>query len=123
MIIGIGTDIIEVVRIKKLLDEYPERAYNKIFTDTEIEYCNNFGKRKYEHFAARFAVKEAFSKAIGTGLSNSFSFKDVGIQNLPSGEPIIILDNEMKSRWNDFTINVSIAHTESDATAFVVISK
>ncbi|MDR0926271.1 MAG: holo-ACP synthase [Ignavibacteria bacterium] len=123
MIIGIGTDIIEVARIKKLLVEYGAHSLNKIWTDTEIDYCESFGKRKYEHYAARFAAKEAFSKAIGTGLSNSFAFKDVAVQNLASGNPIIVLNNIMKERWGNYTTHLSIAHTEANAIAYVVIEE
>ena len=121
MIIGIGVDIVEVARIQKMIDEYGDSALVKVFTDVEIEYCNGFGKRKYEHFAARFAIKEAFSKAIGTGLTNSFSFRDVGVINQASGKPELVLDGEMKKRWENFLIHISIAHTQKDAIAYVII--
>lgn len=121
MIVGIGIDIIEVERIQKMLDEYEEHALNKIFASREVEYCNSFGKRKYEHYAARFAVKEAFSKAIGTGLTQRFKFKDVYIDNEASGKPVIILQNEMKERYGHYKIYVSIAHTQGNAIAQVII--
>lgn len=122
MIIGIGTDIIEVARIQKLIEQHEERAYQKIFTETEVEYCNSFGKRRYEHFAARFAVKEAFSKAIGTGLTNSFAFRDVGVENLESGQPVLSLRGVMAERWAKYKIQLSISHIAEYAMAFVVIS-
>lgn len=123
MIIGIGTDIIEVERIQKMIVEYGESALNKIFTEIEIEYCNSFGKRKYEHFAARFAIKEAFSKAIGTGLTKSFKFKDVGVVNETSGKPKLVLTGEMQKKWGSKVVHISIAHTINTATAYVVIEE
>jgi holo-[acyl-carrier protein] synthase len=67
MIIGIGTDITDVARIKHSYEEYGERFLKRVFTPTEVEYCERFGDTKFLHYTARFAAKEAFSKAIGTG--------------------------------------------------------
>ena len=123
MIVNIGTDIIEVARIQKMIDEYGDKFLKRIYTETEIEYCESFGKRKYEHFAARFAIKEAFSKAIGTGLTNSFAFNEVGIANLQTGKPELILEGEMKKRWSDKIFHISLAHTEGNAIAFVIMEE
>jgi holo-[acyl-carrier protein] synthase len=123
MIVGIGTDIIEIARIQKLIDEYSEQALLKLFSETEIEYCESFGKRKYEHYAARFAVKEAFSKAIGTGLSNSFVLRDVSVRNVENGRPILELHNGMAERYGHYKSHLTIAHTRDNATAFVVLEE
>ena len=64
MIFGIGTDIVEVKRIKDAIDNYGKRFLNKIYTETEQQYSDSFNDKKYVHYAARFAAKESFSKAI-----------------------------------------------------------
>jgi len=119
----IGVDIIEVARIQKMIDEYGEKFLKRIFTATEIDYCEQFGKRKYEHFAARFALKEAFSKAIGTGLSEGFAFCEVGVVNLTSGKPELVLEGEMKKKWGDKKFNISLAHTINNAIAIVTMQQ
>ena len=92
MIFGIGTDIAEVTRIKEAVDKYGDRFLNRIFTKTEQEYCEIFKENKYLHYAARFALKEAFSKAIGTGITEGFKFKEVGIKNEENGKPVAVLE-------------------------------
>lgn len=121
MIYGIGTDIIEVERIKQALEKYGDRFAKRIYTLTEIEYCEQFGDKKYLHYAARFAVKESFSKAIGTGITQGFKFSEIGIVNQSSGKPVIVLEGELKVKYEKYRIEVSISHTESNAVAFVVM--
>lgn len=123
MIYGIGTDIIEVDRIKNAIEKYGERFLKRIFTEKEIEYCEEFKEKKYLHYAARFAVKEAFSKAIGTGLTQGFKFTEIGIINEKSGKPVVVLDGKMKERYSRFQIDVSLSHTETNAVAFIVMSE
>ena len=121
MIIGIGTDVVDVPRIQAALQEYGERFLVKVFTEEEINYCNRFGETRFLHYAARFAAKEAFSKAVKTGMRDGMSFRQVGIRNLPSGEPIVELFGTMQERWAGHTIHVSISHTATVALAVVVI--
>ena len=121
MIVGIGTDIIEVERIAGVFAEYGDAFARRIFTEQERAYCESFAIDKMPHYAARFAVKEAFSKAIGTGITNGFKFKDIGIINEPGGKPSIVLQGEMLERWGSYTIHVSISHTTSNAIAVVII--
>ena len=121
MIVGMGTDVVDVPRIQAALEEYGERFLVKVFTDEEIAYCNRFGETRYLHFAARFAAKEAFSKAVKTGMRDGMSFKQVGIRNLASGEPIMELFGPMQERWGSHTIHVSLSHTATVALAVVVI--
>jgi|YNPMSStandDraft_2_1061718.scaffolds.fasta_scaffold18597_2 holo-[acyl-carrier protein] synthase len=122
MIYGIGTDIIEVERIKNAIEKYGDRFLNRIFTDNEIKYCEDYKDKKFLHYAARFAVKEAFSKAIGTGLTQGFKFTEISIVNEKSGKPIVILDGAMKEKYSHYKIDVSISHTETNAVAFIVMS-
>ena len=124
MIFGIGIDNIEVKRIKKQIDD-SIRFKEKIFTAKEIKYCES--KKNYaESFAVRFAAKEAFLKAIGTGWSNGLQFKDIEILNDNKGKPIIhlqgktkqiILDNELGN------IHISLSHLKEIATAIIIIEK
>ncbi len=123
MIAGIGTDIIEVTRIKESIEKYGERFLNRIFTETEQSYCESFKEKKYLHYAARFAAKESFSKAIGTGITRGFRFREVGIRNEKSGKPVMELFGNLKKNWNKFTIHVSLTHTEENAVAYVIMEE
>jgi len=98
MIIGIGTDIIEVQRIANACEKYGERFLNRIFTQTEQDYCESFNDTKYVHYAARFAMKESFSKAIGTGLTQGFKFTEVSIVNQQNGKPDVVLEGDLKTK-------------------------
>ncbi len=123
MIIGIGTDIVDVPRIQHSYQEYGSRFLNRIYTETEIEYCEHFGETRFLHYAARFAAKEAFSKAIGTGMRNGMAFKLVGIRNDPSGMPRIELFGPMKEQWEHCIIHVTLSHTLAVGLAVVVIER
>ncbi|MFH1050867.1 MAG: holo-ACP synthase [bacterium] len=123
MIVGIGTDIIEIERIEKSIGQYGERFLKRIFTDTEINYCEQFKEKKYLHYAARFAAKESFSKAIGTGITEGFKFSEVGVKNEQSGRPKIELFGGMAKQWGDCIVLVTLSHTDKNATAYVIIEQ
>ncbi len=123
MIVGIGIDIIEVERIRKAIETYGERFLKRVFTEKEIEYCEAFKENKYLHYAVRFSAKEAFSKAIGTGLTQGFKLNEIGIVNEENGKPLVELLGDLNKRWSDYKILVSLSHIRSVATAFVVIEK
>jgi holo-[acyl-carrier protein] synthase len=123
MIIGIGTDVVDVPRIQAAYEQYGERFLSKIFTPTEIAYCDHFGDTRFLHYAARFAAKEAFSKAIKTGMREGMSFKLVGIVNEKSGEPRLELFGAMLERWGSCKIHVSLSHTAAVGLAVVVIEE
>jgi len=116
MIRGIGIDIIEVKRIKKIMEDYGDRFLKRILTDNEINYCMKFSKPEL-HLAGRFAAKEAYSKAIGTGVGKSYSWKDIEILNNERGKPYIVHIKE--SEYSGFKYEVSISHTEEYACAAV----
>ena len=80
----IGTDIIEVSRIEKLIIEKGDKFLKRIYTDKEIDYCESKGPNKYQHYAGRFAAKEAIMKAYG---ANKFNFKNIEIINNQNGLP------------------------------------
>jgi holo-[acyl-carrier protein] synthase len=115
MIIGIGIDLIEVVRIRKAIERNPRFA-DRVFTEKEIAYSEG-KKSRFEHLAARFAVKEAFFKAIGQRIA----WADVETTNLPSGQPQVALLAE--NTYGFTRSHVSISHTAEYATAVVVLEK
>lgn len=122
MIVGIGTDIIEIKRISTQLTQDPEFKHS-LFTKNEISYCES--KKSWDqNFAGRYVAKEAFFKALGTGWRNGMSYTDIEIINDELGKPEITVSNKTKVYCKEqgiTTIFVSISHTKEYATAFVVI--
>lgn len=123
MIIGIGTDIVEVQRVKEAIDNYDDKFLKRIFTQNEIDYCESYKLKKYVHYAARFSAKESFSKAIGTGITKDFKWTDFGIINEASGKPIAELSDSAKEKYGDCNILISLSHTDNNAASFVVLEK
>ena len=121
MIFGIGTDIIETERIKKAIENYGHRFQKRIFTENEIEYCESFNNTKFVHYAARFAAKESFSKAIGTGITKEFKFGEIEILNEESGKPYIVLKGGLLEKYGNLKIHISLSHSDSNSTAFVIL--
>ena len=124
MIAGIGIDLIEVARVKKLTDR-KDKILQKVFTETEMNYCRKF-KNGEQNFAGRFAVKEAFLKAMGTGWSNGLKFSEIETVNDKFGKPEIILYGRTKEIFEERNLkiaHVSIAHLKEYATAVVVIEE
>jgi len=128
MIYGIGIDLIEVERIKKTALKSGDRFYTRIFTENEINYCKKGSdlNNQSQCFAARFAAKEAFFKAIGTGLRNGLHWKDVEVSNNELGKPDLVLRNtalEIIERIKSPNILLSISHTKNAAIAVVILEK
>lgn len=115
MIQGIGIDIIEVERVKKLVERTP-RALEKVYTPRETQYCLE-KKNKYQHLAARFAAKEAFFKALGKRIA----WTDVELTNLASGKPELHI--KAKERFPFDHVHVSISHITEYALAVVILEK
>lgn len=128
MKITTGIDIIEVNRIKKSIEELGDSFLNRIYTQNEIEYCNKSGEIKYQHFAARFAAKEAVFKAISqfTFGREGASWKDIEVINIERGKPVINVDslkNKLGKTVNNLIledIDISISHIKEYAVASVV---
>ena len=121
MKISCGTDIIEVDRVRTSIENVGEKFLKKVFTDNEIRYCESKKTQKYQHYAGRFAAKEAVFKAISRQLEDKYSvcWKDIEVENDSHGIPSVILFNvDMKKIEN---IDISISHCKSYATANVVI--
>lgn len=117
---GIGTDIIEIDRLKQAYSRKKEAFLDKLFTDKEKKYCFKF-KDFIPHFAARFAAKEAVVKAIGLGFGKYITFKDIEIINDLNGKPEVKLSSELKNRFEFTDISISISHSENYAIAFCLI--
>ncbi len=122
MIFGIGTDIMDVGRVRKsLINDLGLR--NEIFTPKEIDYCES-KVNKYQHYTARFAAKEAFMKALGIGWQFGIRFTDIEIINDENGKPIMVLYSKAKDFSTEKGISkilVSLAHLKDFATAMVVL--
>ena len=125
MIFGIGTDIIEVSRIAEKLEK-GNGFLKLVYSETEIQYCNSKANPS-QHFAGTFAAKEAFLKALRTGMYATFSLKEIEIINVEFGAPEIHLSKEIKTFTerttgnSNFRIHVSISHTSQYASATVII--
>jgi len=117
MVKGIGIDIIEVARIKSMMEKYGDKFFQRILTENEIAYCKKFVNSEV-HFAGRFASKEAYSKAIGTGISKDFKWKDIEILNDERGKPYI--NHTTENEYSKFKFDVSISHTKDYGCAVVV---
>jgi holo-[acyl-carrier protein] synthase len=123
MIVGIGIDLAEIRRIAESLENYGERFERRIFTEEEIQYCRSFKANAPEHFAARFAAKEAFSKAIGTGITRGFKWHEVWVRRLPGDAPEIMLSGDMAERYGHLRCHLSLTHTSTTAGAVVVLEE
>lgn len=124
MIIGIGTDIIEVARMEKHLKN-SNGLKEKLFTETEQAYAEPKASR-YQHYAARFAAKEAFFKALGTGYRFGMAFHEIEVINDDLGKPVITVHGKVKEYLNqigEVHIHLSISHVKEMANAFVVLEK
>ena len=124
-IFGIGTDIVNISRIKELLNKN-KKFKNRIFSIKEIEYCET-RKNKFASYSKRFAAKEAFSKALGTGISKGISFNEITINNNKYGAPFIELKGKTKIIFKNLTKNknkiyLSLSDEKKYALAMVTIS-
>lgn len=113
-----GIDIIEVNRIKKCIEKHGEKFLNRIYTVSEIEYCESKGKQKYQSYAARFAAKEAGYKAVSEYIKGNYSWKDFEVVNMPEGKPSLKINLEI-SEINQ--IDISLSHLNDLAVANVTI--
>ncbi len=121
MITGIGTDIVEPGRIAKAIEK--EQGFRElVFSKNEIAYCES-KTNKYQHYAARFAAKEAFFKALGTGWKNGTAFHEVEILNNENGRPELQLLGKTAITAGTMEIHVSLSHVKSMATAVVVVEQ
>jgi holo-[acyl-carrier protein] synthase len=124
-VIGIGVDVIECSRIQRSIERFGDRFLHRVFTDGEIEYSMSM-KFPERHLAARFAGKEAVSKAFGTGIGKAMGWRNIDIQKKASGEPFLVLSGPAEAfaakRGVTSTL-ITLSHTENYAVACVVLQR
>ena len=123
MVLGLGTDLIEIARIEESLERHGERFLHKIFTGSEIAYCLQKKKSSAESFAARFAAKEAGAKALGTGISRGVSWKELEVRREIGERPTLHLSGRAAERAAQMgvrTLSLSLTHSRDVAMAVVV---
>jgi len=128
MIIGLGNDLIDIQRIEKTLERFGQRFIDRVFTQTEQKRSDRRMMRAAS-YAKRFAAKEACAKALGTGLRQGVFWRDMGVANLPSGKPTLVLTNGALARLEKITpagmspqIDLTITYDFPLAQAIVIIS-
>src|SRR5438093_509073 len=112
MIMGIGVDVVEISRFARAVDRWGNTFLGRIFTTQELDYSRS-KKNPTPHIAARFAVKEAVAKALSTGWSGGFRWKDVEVEHDVSGKPSVVLYGRVKDLLRGNRILVSISHSEN----------
>ena len=125
MIVSIGIDIIEVARIREVLQRTP-RFCERVFTEAERAYCESRGAVSAQHYAARFAAKEAALKALKTGWRGGISWHDVEITSEESGAPSVLFQGEARNIFEKLgasRVHLSMAHTTEHAIAEVILEK
>ncbi|MBV8122190.1 MAG: holo-ACP synthase [Alphaproteobacteria bacterium] len=128
MILGLGSDLIDIRRIARVIEQYGERFLDRVFTEVERRKCEGRANRAAS-YARRFAAKEACSKALGTGFRHGVFWHDLGVVNLPSGRPTIELTGGAARRLEEMTpagmtarLDVSLTDEPPMAQAIVIIS-
>ena len=125
MIVSIGIDIIEVARIREVLLRTP-RFSERVFTQAERDYCDSRGAVAVQHYAARFAAKEAALKALQTGWRGGISWQDVEVSAKDSGAPYLIFTGEVLAIFDRFgatATHLSLSHTSQHAIAQVILER
>ncbi len=119
-VFGIGIDLIEVGRIRRAIEKYGDRFTRRVFTAQEVRFCEGLVD-KFPAYAARFAAKEAFSKALGTGLRGTISWQEIEVCDNERTRPTITVTGAAKQRLGDRIIHLSLTHLANYAAAVVVI--
>ena len=122
MIVGLGTDIIEIVRIGQMIERHGEIFLQRVYTDGEIRYCQR-RKECYQHFAGRWAAKEAVMKTLGTGWTRGVSWQDIEVRTRKSGQPTINVTGTARDFARKMEIDeilITISHCRNYATATAV---
>ncbi|HZY61712.1 MAG TPA: holo-ACP synthase [Edaphobacter sp.] len=122
MVLGLGTDLIEIARVQQSLDRFGERFTRKIFTPGEIAYCKR-KKHAAESFASRFAAKEATAKALGTGISRGIGWREIEVRRSPGQRPTVHLSGraaELAAMAGVQHLHLSLTHSRDLAMAVVI---
>ncbi len=124
-VFGIGIDVVENARIADLIRGHGQRFLDRVYQPGEIEYCQSM-RDPAPHFAARFAAKEAITKAFGTGFAQRISWRDIEVRRKASGEPFVVLHAgaaELAKRLNIETVLVSLSYSQAYAVANALLLK
>lgn len=128
MIIGLGSDLCNIERIQNSLDRFGERFENRVFTDVELSKARRRPHTRAGTLAKRFAAKEAFSKAVGTGFRRGVFMKDIGVVNSPSGAPTLSLSGGAKAALDRLVpeghiakVHLTLTDDHPWAQAFVIL--
>jgi len=122
-VLGIGVDLVECARIERSLQRFGEKFLHRVFTDGEIAYSMSM-KFPARHLAARFAAKEAVSKAFGTGIGKAMGWRNIDVQKKPSGEPFLVFSGPAQELATQRAVTaafVTLSHTEHHAIACIVL--
>ena len=122
-VIGIGVDLVECARIQHSIDRFGDRFLRRVFTDGEIEYSTSM-KFPARHLAARFAAKEAVSKAFGTGIGKSMGWRDIDVHKKPSGEPFLVFSGGAETLAKQRGVTnalITLSHSDQHAVATIVL--
>jgi len=125
MIYGIGIDLVENERIEKIIEKWGDKFLQRVFSVKEVEYCRRHVQAPI-HYAARFAVKESFLKALGIGLGMGVKLREIEVARNSKGKPDLVLWGGAKAQIEKHKItkvHVSLTHTKKYATAFVILEK
>ena len=120
-ICGTGVDIIEISRFKNLIKKHGDRFINRVFTKNEIHYCQKKSDNGAASYSARFAAKEALFKAIGTGLRDGLSWKDIETINNKLGNPYFNFYGKTAKIIEKRKVHLTISHSQENSVAFVII--
>lgn len=115
-ILGLGTDILEIDRIRTSIEEHGEKFLNRLFTEEERRYCDRH-QDPIPHYAARFSAKEAIVKALGTGFGKEISWQDIEIVKDPKGKPCVHFSPKLQLHLSSPAVLISISHEKHYVTA------
>ncbi len=124
MILGVGTDLIEIDRVRRSVERFGNRFLERVFTPLEIAYCRRKVHGAAESFAARFAAKEAGAKALGTGISRGVRWTEIEVRNQHGGKPEIVWSGRALERALDLGVtatHLSLTHSRELAMAVVIV--
>jgi holo-[acyl-carrier protein] synthase len=122
MIVGLGTDIVEIVRIGQMIERHGEHFLTRVYTEDEIRYCQR-RRESYQHFAGRWAAKEAVMKTLGTGWTRGVGWLDIEVATKRSGQPVINIRGTARDIASHFGVDevlISISHCRAYATATAI---
>jgi holo-[acyl-carrier protein] synthase len=122
-VLGIGVDLVECARIERSIARFGDRFLRRVFTDGEIEYSMSM-KFPARHLAARFAAKEAVSKAFGTGIGKAMGWRDIDVRKRPSGEPFLVFAGGAEKMAKERAVSnalITLSHSDQHAVATIVL--